>query len=75
MKWHVQHRRDNVDHVDVHPSPEAAIEAACRLIDEGYDVFGIGTGPLSDSIDRGQISRIYKLWARAKQPFGVCRTA
>ena len=30
------------------PSPEAAIENACRLIDEGHDVFGIGTGDLTE---------------------------
>ena len=52
------------------PSPEAAVENACRLIDEGHDVFGIGTGDLTDSIEPEQIARIYALWARAKSPFG-----
>jgi hypothetical protein len=40
-----QYRKNGSDHVLRAPSPEAAIEAACRLIDEGSDVFGIGTGP------------------------------
>jgi hypothetical protein len=26
------------------PSPETAIENVCRLIDDGSEVFGIGTG-------------------------------
>jgi hypothetical protein len=69
--WYVQYNRDAVDHVDTHPTPECAIEAACRLIDAGYDVFGIGTGALTDSIERDQIDRIYQLWARAKYPFGL----
>jgi hypothetical protein len=73
MNWHVQYIRDNVDQIDMHSTPEAAIEAACQLIDDGYDVFGIGAGPLSDSIDREQIARIYNIWARAKQPFGIRR--
>jgi len=47
------------------PTPEGAIEAACRLIDDACDVFGIGTGPLTDSIDCKQISRIYAMWALA----------
>jgi len=51
------------------PSPERAIENACRLIDEGHDVFGVGTGALTDSIEREQIARIYAMWARAKSPF------
>ena len=70
MTWHVQYRKDTVDHIVRHPSPEAAIEAACRLIDDGCDVYGIGTGPLSDSIAREEIARIYVFWARAKGPLG-----
>jgi hypothetical protein len=71
MHWHVQYRRDAVDYVDVHPTPEAAIEAACVRIDDGWDVYGIGTGPLSDSIGPNEIARIYALWVRAKYPFGL----
>src|ERR1700730_16468545 len=59
MMWHVQYRKDAASHVARHPSPEQAIEAACRLFDDGYDVHGVGTGPLTDSIDREQIGRIY----------------
>jgi len=68
MPWHVQYRQDAADHVVRHPSPERAIEAACRLIDDGYEVFGIGTGPLTDSIGQAEISRIYDIWARARPP-------
>jgi hypothetical protein len=49
-------------------TPEAAIEAACRLMDDGVDVFGIGEGDLTDSIDRTQITRIYEMWRRARPP-------
>jgi len=71
MPWHVQYREVTVEHVGRYPTPQAAIEAACRLIDGGCDVYGIGTGPLTDSIERDQIDRIYALWARAKS--GICR--
>lgn len=69
MTWHVQYRKEAVDVVVMHPTPEQAIEAACGLIDEGFDVYGIGTGPLTNSIDREHIDRIYALWAREKHPF------
>jgi hypothetical protein len=39
------------------------------LIEEGCDVYGIGTGPLTDAVDRAHIDRIYALWAREKHPF------
>jgi hypothetical protein len=70
MTWHVQYRKDAIDHVARHPSPELAIEAACRLIDDGCDVYGIGTGPLTDSIARDEIARIYEFWVKAKPPRG-----
>jgi hypothetical protein len=70
MTWHVQYRKDATDHIERHPSPERAIESACRLIDDGCDVYGVGTGPLSDSIERKQIAHIYAMWVRAKLPFG-----
>jgi hypothetical protein len=66
MTWHVQYRQGTVDHVARHSSPEQAIEAACHLIDDGCDVYGIGTGPLTDSIARDQIARIHEFWARTK---------
>jgi hypothetical protein len=72
MKWGVQYRSEGVEHVLMHPTPEMAIEMACRLIDEGGDVFGIGIGigigPLTDSIDPDQILRIYDIWVQTKFP-------
>ena len=50
MEWYVQYRKDTVDHIVRHPTPEQAIEAACLLMDDGCDVYAIGTGPLGDSI-------------------------
>ena len=66
MTWHVQFAvSGGPTLVEQFPTPESAIEKACALLDRGYDVFGIGTGPLSDSIDRLQIRRIYELWKRS----------
>ena len=61
MDWHVQYRKDGEDHLLRLPSPEEAIEAACRLIDDGHEVYGIGTGPLTNSIGVEEITRIYAL--------------
>ena len=71
MAWHVQFTGSGgAAEVLRFSTPELAIEAACRMLDENCDVFGIGTGPLRDSIDRDQIRRIYKLWARARPRIG-----
>jgi len=69
MRWHVQYREGGTDHLVRYPNPEEAIESACRLIDEGCDVYGMGTGSLINSIGRDEIARIYAFWARPKTPF------
>lgn len=72
MTWHVQYRQGTIEsHTVTHPSPEQAIEAACRLIDDGCDVYAIGTGQPGDSIGTSEIARIYALWLRARSPFGT----
>ena len=68
MTWHLRYQKDGTNHITWHPSPEAAIETACRLIDDSYDVCGIGTEMLVDTISRGEIARIYAFWARAMTP-------
>jgi hypothetical protein len=50
----------------MYASYELAVEASCRLLDAGKDVFSIDTGWLKDSIGRGRIARIYTMWIRAK---------
>ena len=71
MTWHVQYRQDAADRLATFPTPEEAIEAACRLIDDGHDVRGIGLGSPDVSITKDAIARIYAIWARAKYPLGI----
>jgi hypothetical protein len=66
MRWHVQFRFDGSNHVTWHSNPEDALEACCLLIRSGVDVFGIGTGPLKDAVDREYVDRLYELWLQAK---------
>ena len=64
--WRVQYRKDEAEHFRLFLTPEEAIDAACVLIDNGGDVYGIGSGSLDNLITKDQISRIYAIWARAK---------
>lgn len=59
MEWHVQYRTAGTDHIAMYSSPQTAIQAACRLLDEGTEVIGIGL--LGESIDSDQIARIYAM--------------
>ncbi len=43
-----------------------AIDAACELVDKGYEVHGIGRGPLAYPIGKHAITRIYAIWARER---------
>ena len=47
MESHIQFQLQGADHIVWHPNPEDAIEAACVLTDDGCDVYGVGTGPLT----------------------------
>jgi len=60
--WHVQYQENEAKHVAWFANPEAAIEAACDLMDDGCDVYGIGSGSLENSITKDCIARIYALW-------------
>jgi hypothetical protein len=71
MTWFVRYRDHGVDHFENFATPEEATEAACQLIHRGVDVYSIGTGSPSDSIDKDQILRIYQTWLRGKRPFGL----
>ena len=66
MTWFVQYKQVDSDHLVQTGTPEQAVETACRLLDDGCDVYGIGTGPLTDSIGKEQITRIYEMWDRTK---------
>jgi hypothetical protein len=68
MEWFVQFRSVGTDHLERTDAPEEAIALACRLLDSGHDVFGIGTGELSVSIGRDEIARIYRLGQRRAGP-------
>ena len=70
MTWLVQYRDEAIDRLVRYPSPEKASEAACRLLDDGCDVYSIGLGSLDDSITKAEIARIYAIWVQAKFPFG-----
>lgn len=43
---------------------EQAVETACRLLNDGVDVYGMGT-VLGDSLRKTEIARIYAQWLRA----------
>ena len=66
MDWFVQFHQAGADHLIRVKTPEEAIELACRLLDDGRDVWAIGTGSLTDTIAKDQIARIYQIWLRAK---------
>jgi hypothetical protein len=66
MEWSVQYTSDGADHLERTETPQGAIELACRLLDGGADVFGIGVGEPPISIGRDEIARIYRIRVRAR---------
>jgi hypothetical protein len=66
VTWFVRYIKSAADYIVRMGTPEQAIETACRLLDDGCDVYGVGTGPLTDSIGKDEIARIYDMWVRAR---------
>ena len=52
MEWFVRYRQSGAEHLVEVTTPELAVEEACRLLDDGCEVSGIGLGSLTDSIDK-----------------------
>jgi hypothetical protein len=69
--WHVQYRKAAANHVEWYPDSAQAVEAACRLLDEGCDVYAMGMELTDATIGRDEIARIHAFWARPKHPFGI----
>ena len=63
-RWHVSYRSGATDNILLCLCRNDAIDAACRLIDHGCDVYAIGTGPLTDSMSRVEIDRMYIVWGQ-----------
>ncbi len=71
MEWHVRYLENGTDRLEWYPSPEAAIESACRHMDAGRTVRGIGTDDVAYTIAPDQITHIYAIWVRGKSSFGI----
>jgi hypothetical protein len=65
MDWHAQYRRGRAYQVDWFDTREVAIEAACRFLDGGHEVFAIRTETLSDTIGKDDVARIHALLTTA----------
>jgi hypothetical protein len=70
MPWRVQYKDETGKSMLAFRSPERAIEAACSLIDRGYQVVSIGAVDTDVTISEVEIARVYAIWAREKKPFG-----
>ena len=68
MTWHVQYLEGGPDRLVRYPTPEEAIEFACRLIDKGCYVYAMGK-TTHTFFSRDDIARIYAFWAIPKTPF------
>ena len=65
MAWYVRFRFDGAGHIDRHPTREAAMEAACRLIKGKCEVVAIGAVPREiGPLKKDEIDRMYAEWSK-----------
>jgi len=63
--WHVKCGPGHESHAGFE-TQEAAVEAACRLMDSGYAIVGVGRGPGDGGLDREQLAVAYATWVRVR---------
>jgi hypothetical protein len=63
--WHVRCGPGHESIVGL-DTQEEAIEVACRLLDGGVDVVGLGPGPGSDILSQEQSALVYARWVGAR---------
>lgn len=69
MQWIVHYKQSRTDRTVRAVTPEDAIRTACQLLDDGYEVCGIGVGSSTPVIERDEIARLHDGWVRAKPPY------
>jgi hypothetical protein len=63
LPWSIRYR-DAGDRVAHARTPEDAIAAACRLIEEGFDVYAIDCGQMEEFMGKSQLVRIHDIRTR-----------
>jgi mannose/fructose/N-acetylgalactosamine-specific phosphotransferase system component IIB len=66
--WSIRYR-DSADHVARALTPEDAIATACRLIEEGFDVYAIDCGQMKEFMGKSQLVRIHDIRTRKSLAF------
>lgn len=66
MEWQVRYQRRSTECFGRYPTQEIAVKAACLLIDQGCDVFGIGLASETAELGREQIAEFYRSWAHER---------
>jgi hypothetical protein len=69
MDWFIQYRSGETDNVARHNSLDGAIESACKLLDDGCDVFSIGYQTIDNAVSKQDIESVYSIWVSAKGTF------
>jgi hypothetical protein len=66
MKWTLHHNIETEFTVEVFTTPDAAIDRACNLIDEGRECCWISFGSGSEPVQIAKGGLIYQLWLKSK---------
>lgn len=62
--WRVEYLDGVERRMKRYATPELAVTGACHLLDDGLDVFEIGSTDFSISAGPADIARIYAMWIK-----------
>lgn len=72
MEWRVDYRKDDETRCIALPDLPNALQAACRLLDQGCDVIRIAADE-STSLSANEIRKIYAIWTDTTSRMGALR--
>jgi hypothetical protein len=64
MNWRVEYHEGPARKTLRYHTPEQAVTGACTMLDDGHDVFEIGSDEFAVTAGPAEIAKIYAMWIK-----------
>ena len=64
--WHLLYSKGRMNGIGLFPSAISAIETACRMLDDGYEIRSIGRGHPTGTPNRARLIELHAFWVQGR---------